>query len=98
MPSDPAPRSPFANRRDRIDIEGLRPTPEAETHSHAAPETSSGPRRPFLQIWYRCCNVYGRLAKNATGTHYEGRCPRCLGRLEVPIGEGGTSRRSFEAG
>jgi hypothetical protein len=48
-------------------------------------------------IWFRCCSTYGRLPKTADGTRYEGRCPKCLAKLEVPVGEGGTSRRMFEA-
>ncbi|MBL9120087.1 MAG: hypothetical protein JNL80_09260 [Phycisphaerae bacterium] len=80
--------------RDRVDIQGIgQPQPP---HGPPAPEPM-GPRRPFLQIWYRCCHVYGRLTKSADGTQYNGRCPRCGASLEVPVGEGGTNRRAFEA-
>jgi hypothetical protein len=78
--------------RDIVDIEGLRPTPAGD----AMPAGASVPR-PFLMIWFRCCSTYGRLPKTADGTRYEGRCPKCLAKLEVPVGEGGTSRRMFEA-
>jgi hypothetical protein len=48
-------------------------------------------------IWFRCCATYGRLRKADDGSCYEGRCPKCLARLAVPVGEGGTRRRMFEA-
>ena len=49
-------------------------------------------------IWFRCCETYGRLPKAADGSCYEGRCPKCMAKLSVPVGEGGTRRRMFEAG
>jgi hypothetical protein len=48
-------------------------------------------------IWFRCCLTYGRLSKTPDGLFYEGRCPKCLAHLEVPVGDGGTNRRMFEA-
>lgn len=48
-------------------------------------------------IWFRCCLTYGRLNKTPDGLFYEGRCPKCLAHLEVPVGDGGTNRRMFEA-
>ena len=90
--------------RDRVDIPGIRLPPPSvapaagAANASASPEAGgTGPRRPFLQIWYRCCHVYGRLMKSDDGTYYSGRCPRCNAHLEVPVGEGGTSRRAFEA-
>lgn len=80
--------------RDIVDIDGLRTQPTA------APEPSRDATapKPFLMIWFRCCETYGRLPKSADGACYEGRCPKCLAKLTVPVGEGGTSRRMFEAG
>ena len=54
-------------------------------------------KRKFLGIWFECCHVYGRLYKNRQGTHYVGRCPKCLRSVQVRIGgEGeGTNRRFF---
>jgi hypothetical protein len=75
--------------RDRVDIEGIaKPGPTSDAR---------GPRRPFLSIWFRCCHAYGRLLKTEEGTAYVGRCPRCGAHCEVPVGEGGTKRRMFEA-
>ena len=62
----------------------------------SSPTSASAPK-PFLMIWFRCCSAYGRLPKSADGLSYAGRCPKCLAKLEVPVGEGGTSRRMFEA-
>jgi hypothetical protein len=56
-----------------------------------------GPRRPFLSVWYRCCHVYGRMYRNASGTAYVGRCPRCGGPVRALIGPEGTSNRTFIA-
>jgi hypothetical protein len=91
--------------RDKVDIPGIRlPPPSvrrvgegAGQQEQAGGTDGNGPRRPFLQIWYRCCHVYGRLTKSDDGTHYSGRCPKCAAQLEVPVGEGGTNRRAFEA-
>lgn len=80
--------------RDIVDIAGLR-NPQAPP----APATEGGQAAPpsFLMIWYRCCHAYGRLYRDKDGTRYHGRCPKCLASCEVPIGEGGSSRRMFEA-
>lgn len=51
----------------------------------------------FLGIMFKCCNIYGRIYKNKEGTAYVGRCPRCMRTIKVPIGEGGTNRRFFNA-
>lgn len=53
--------------------------------------------RPFLGVFFTRCRVYGRFYKNAEGTAYEGRCPRCRAKFVVKIGEGGTDTRFFKA-
>ena len=78
--------------RDFVEIDGIRPTVTPPT----ADETR-GPARPFLMIWFRCCATYGRLPKARDGRRYAGNCPKCRAKLEVPVGEGGTRRRMFEA-
>ncbi|HNX05818.1 MAG TPA: hypothetical protein PKI32_09965 [Opitutales bacterium] len=53
--------------------------------------------RGFLGVFFSRCNVYGRLYKNADGSAYEGRCPRCGTNFRVRIGSEGTSSRFFNA-
>ena len=67
----------------------------AEFGPHPAP--NAGPRRRFLSVWYRCCNVYGRLYRNKTESAYVGCCPRCGDRVRATIGSDGTNRRMFVA-
>lgn len=52
-------------------------------------------KKPFVGIYFNCCNLYGRIYKNKTGTAYEGLCPGCGGKVVVPIGEKGTNLRIF---
>ncbi|MEZ5064736.1 MAG: hypothetical protein R3B81_08355 [bacterium] len=54
-------------------------------------------RAPFLGIHFTCCGVYGRIYRTRDRRAYEGRCPRCLARLRVPIGDGGVAQRFFRA-
>ena len=51
----------------------------------------------FLGVTFACCGIYARIYPNRTGDAYEGRCPRCLGKLRVGIGPGGSSNRFFTA-
>lgn len=94
----------MADPRDIVDIDGLRGTAgqlPARSSANAASSSEEpptlGPVKPFLMIWFRCCATYGRLNKTRDGLFYEGRCPKCLAHLDVPVGEGGTNRRMFEA-
>ena len=54
-------------------------------------------KKKFLGVHFRCCNLYQRIYCNNNATAYEGRCPRCGKSVRIPIGEGGTSSRFFEA-
>lgn len=59
------------------------------------PEGQAG-ARPFLQVYFRCANFYQRVYRNAAGTHYQARCPKCGKTVRFQVGQGGTSQRRFE--
>lgn len=61
------------------------------------PEIRSPAPRPFLGVNFQRCRVYGRLYRNAEGTAYTGKCPRCGHYYRVAIGHGGTRQRFFMA-
>jgi len=51
--------------------------------------------RPFLRIFFECCQIYQRIYRHTEGHSYKGRCPRCLRTIEFRIGPGGTAARAF---
>ena len=61
------------------------------------PETSSARDRKYLGVKFECCGAYQRIYVNRSGAAYEGRCPKCLRRVTVRIGEDGTDARFFLA-
>lgn len=62
-----------------------------------APAPTGAESRPWLGVYFRCCHVYARVPRNAAGTAYLGRCPRCGAAVSAKVGPGGTSRRIFSA-
>lgn len=53
-------------------------------------------QRGYLRLWFACANQYARAYKNADGSQYQGRCPKCGAAIQFPIGPGGTSERFFQ--
>ena len=84
-----------SERRDIVDIDGLREKGSESERTEATPGNEK-PQRRFLSILFRCCNAYGRLYPDAERTRYEGRCPKCGARVEAGIGPGGTNRNLFD--
>ncbi|NIQ02958.1 MAG: hypothetical protein GWM98_08940 [Nitrospinaceae bacterium] len=54
-------------------------------------------KNKFIGILFECCNVYRRIYINKDETAYEGRCPRCYGKVKVLIAPDGTEQRIFTA-
>jgi hypothetical protein len=70
--------------------------------SSAADASSQAPApataRPFVSVHFACCNVYLRIYRNAEGTAYRGRCPKCGVPVSFEVGQGGTDARVFRVG
>ncbi|MDD3419668.1 MAG: hypothetical protein PHE78_03590, partial [Candidatus Gastranaerophilales bacterium] len=41
----------------------------------------------FIEVFFRCCGVYGKLYSNINKTHYVGKCPKCKAKLTAPYGD-----------
>jgi hypothetical protein len=52
-------------------------------------------QRRFIGVKLECANAYVRCYQRRDGRAYEGRCPRCLKRVEFAVGSGGTDARFF---
>ncbi len=77
-----------------VDIQSLKQRGAAH---EATRGSSSLTGRPWLAVHWQCCQVYTRVYRNAAGTAYEGRCPRCGKQVSAKVGPGGTHARFFEA-
>ena len=65
--------------------------------SEPEPTTNAPQSRRFLGVQFACCGVYSRIYVNKDGTAYSGNCPKCMKRIEMKIGPGGTDSRFFTA-
>lgn len=52
--------------------------------------------RPWLGVRFSCSGAYLRVYRNAEGTAYLARCPRCGRTARFRVGPGGTGERFFE--
>lgn len=55
------------------------------------------PRRPYISIFFDCCQVFSRIYRQPEDRVYIGRCPRCLRTLTVRVAPDGTPTRIFRA-
>jgi hypothetical protein len=51
--------------------------------------------KPFLQVFFGCCQVYLRVYLSKDGLRYAARCPKCMRSITFRVGRGGTDQRTF---
>jgi hypothetical protein len=87
--------------RDQVELSstGSGDPAAGELYGPSCDAGSAGGRaamRPWLALYFRCSNTYGRAYRNAAGTGYLGRCPKCGKSIRFRVGPGGTGQRMFE--
>lgn len=50
-------------------------------------------RRPYLSLYFRCCNAYARVYLNRAETAFAGHCPKCAAPVTIPVSEEGSDAR-----
>ena len=62
-----------------------------------AMEAATGDRgRPWRGVRFTGAGAYVRVFRNAEGTGYAARCPKCGKCMRFRVGEGGTNQRIFD--
>ena len=67
----------------------------APAHKKTPGQSPQPGQRPFLSVTFACCSVYQRIYRNAEGTAYVGRCPKCGKAVKFRVGDSGTDARQF---
>ena len=70
--------------------------PHPESSGIGLDAGQSGGPRPWLGVRFGCSGAYVRVYRNAAGTAYLARCPRCGKSVRFRVGPGGTGSRFFE--
>jgi hypothetical protein len=65
-------------------------------HDSPTPPSARRQNRPWIGVHFVCAAQYLRVFRNAAGTHYLARCPRCAKCTRFRVGPGGVSHRFFE--
>jgi hypothetical protein len=82
------------------DFMDLTSAPDGQPSEHGGASddvTAQSAARRFVGVHFACCDVYSRVYINRQETAYVGHCPRCMRRVELKIGPGGTDSRFFTA-
>jgi hypothetical protein len=81
----------------KLDINGIESqrSPEESAEQSGTQSNRQQTSRPWLSVRFDCCGVYQRIYRSADGTHYQGACPRCGGKIRFNVGKGGSSSRFF---
>jgi hypothetical protein len=76
--------------------EGTMAERESDRFERAMEAAMGDTSRPWLGVRFACAGAYVRVLRNAEGTGYTARCPRCGRCMRFRVGQGGTSQRFFE--
>ena len=53
--------------------------------------------RPFIGMYFKCCNVYCRVYLNKDGTAFCGHCPKCAAPVRIAVSPDGDPGRFWTA-
>ncbi len=61
------------------------------------PPEAATTSRPAIGVYFECANQYVRVYRDAAGSAYLARCPRCAKTMSFRVAPGGSSQRMFRA-